>query len=42
MRAMKLAAASYEVYELERHTLRKVSGETGVTIEPFRGGDVGW
>lgn len=42
MQAMKLAADSYEVYELERHVLRKSAGETGVTIHPFTGGDVGW
>lgn len=42
VRAMKLAAASFEVYSLERHTLRKVKGEKGVTIEPFSGGEVGW
>ncbi|KAJ7647345.1 hypothetical protein FB45DRAFT_196451 [Roridomyces roridus] len=40
--AMKLAANSYEVYDLERHVLRKVAGSTGVTVEPFIGGDVGW
>lgn len=39
---MKLAAESYEVYELDRYTLRKLAGETGVTVEPFLGGDVGW
>ncbi|KAJ7901819.1 hypothetical protein B0H14DRAFT_3723415 [Mycena olivaceomarginata] len=42
IQAMKLAAASYEVYDLERHVLRKVAGSTGVTVEPFTGGDVGW
>jgi hypothetical protein len=42
VRAMKLTAASYEVYDLERHVLRKVAGSTGVTVEPFTGGDVGW
>lgn len=40
--AMKLAAESYEVYNLERHVLRKVAGSTGVAVEPFTGGDVGW
>ncbi|KAJ8514464.1 hypothetical protein ONZ45_g8020 [Pleurotus djamor] len=40
--AMRLAAASYEVYDLERYTLRKTKGETGVTVEPYRGGDIGW
>ncbi|KAJ7045507.1 hypothetical protein C8F04DRAFT_1065046 [Mycena alexandri] len=42
IQAMTLAVASYEVYDLERHVLRKASGSTGVTVEPFRGGDVGW
>lgn len=42
LKAVRLAAAAYEVYALERHVLRKVKGETGVTIEPFNGGDVGW
>jgi hypothetical protein len=32
----------YEAYELERYVLRKSAGQTGVTIEPFTGGDVGW
>ncbi|KAG8899485.1 hypothetical protein FRB99_006690 [Tulasnella sp. 403] len=40
IRAMKLAASSYEVYTLERHVLRKEKGATGVTIEEFVGGDV--
>ncbi|KAF7970710.1 hypothetical protein HWV62_8865 [Athelia sp. TMB] len=40
--AMKLAAASFEVYNLERHVLRKVKGQRGLTIEPFTGGEVGW
>jgi len=39
---MKLAAESYEIYDLERYVLRKAAGEYGVTIEPFSGGDVGW
>ncbi|KAJ7178530.1 hypothetical protein C8R43DRAFT_1117906 [Mycena crocata] len=42
IRAMRLAAESYEVYNLERHVLRKVAGTTKVTIEPFVGGEVGW
>ncbi|KAJ7207483.1 hypothetical protein GGX14DRAFT_455568 [Mycena pura] len=42
IQAMKLAVASYDVYDLERYVLRKVVGSTGVTIEPFTGGDVGW
>ncbi|KAJ3799153.1 hypothetical protein GGU11DRAFT_528141 [Lentinula aff. detonsa] len=42
IRAMMLAKDSYEVYDLERYVLRKVAGETGVTVQPFVGGDVGW
>ncbi|KAF9071689.1 hypothetical protein BDP27DRAFT_1382340 [Rhodocollybia butyracea] len=42
IRAMMLAKDSYEVYDLERHILRKVAGETGITIEPFVGEEVGW
>ncbi|KAF7288637.1 UPF0643 protein [Mycena chlorophos] len=40
--AMRLAMHSYEVYDLERYVLRKSAGSTGVVIEPFSGGDVGW
>lgn len=40
--AVKLAAASYEVYTLERHVLRKAKGDKGITVESFNGGDVGW
>jgi hypothetical protein len=32
LNAMRLAAKSYEMYKLERYTLRKVRGETGVHI----------
>lgn len=42
IKAMRLAADSYEVYNLERHVLRKVAGSTFVTVEPYTGGDVGW
>ena len=42
IRAMRLAAASYDTYDLERHTLRKARGSRGVSIEPFTGGAVGW
>ncbi|KAI8972214.1 hypothetical protein BD414DRAFT_540387 [Trametes punicea] len=42
IRAMRLAAASYERYELERHRLRKVKGESHLRVEPYDGGDVGW
>jgi hypothetical protein len=40
--AMRLAAEAYDVYSLERHVLRKIQGEEGVTIEAFVGGEVGW
>ncbi|RDB16959.1 hypothetical protein Hypma_002588 [Hypsizygus marmoreus] len=42
IKAMRLAVVSYEVYSLERHVLRKEKGRTGVTIEPYNGGEVGW
>ncbi|KAF8161068.1 hypothetical protein B0H34DRAFT_364878 [Crassisporium funariophilum] len=42
IKAMRLAAESYEIYTLERHVLRKVQGDSSVTIEPFQGGEVGW
>ncbi|KAG1869822.1 hypothetical protein C8R48DRAFT_653348 [Suillus tomentosus] len=42
IRAMMLAASSYEVYTLERHKLRKLRGERGVTIHPFDGAEVVW
>jgi hypothetical protein len=42
IRAMKLAQASFERYELERHVLRKVKGEMGVRVEEWGGGEVGW
>ncbi|KAF8893370.1 hypothetical protein BD779DRAFT_1045711 [Infundibulicybe gibba] len=40
--AMRLAAQSFDTYNLERYRLQKLRGETGVTIEPFIGGDIGW
>ena len=40
--AARLAVASFESYTLERHVIRKVEGESGVTVEPYTGGDVGW
>jgi len=40
--AARLAATSFEGYSLERHVLRKVKGESGVTLDPYTGGDVGW
>lgn len=30
----------YSSYELERYILKKVKGETGVSIEPWTGGEV--
>ncbi|KAI0081896.1 hypothetical protein K474DRAFT_1009197 [Panus rudis PR-1116 ss-1] len=42
IRAMRLAAASYERYELQRYRLIKVKGETGVRVTPYDHGDVGW
>ena len=39
---MRLAIASYERYDLERCRLRKMRGETGVRVEGYDGGDVGW
>ncbi|KAK2463291.1 hypothetical protein APHAL10511_004946 [Amanita phalloides] len=42
IKAMKLAAESYEVYNLERYRLVKLRGMTNVFIVPYNGGDVGW
>jgi hypothetical protein len=42
IQAMKLAQASFEVYTLERHVLKKVKGKRGVILEEYHGGDVGW
>ncbi|KAF8070171.1 hypothetical protein FPV67DRAFT_1486517 [Lyophyllum atratum] len=42
IKAMRLAANSYEIYSLERHVLRKERGSSGLTIEPYLGGEVGW
>ncbi|KAI5120975.1 hypothetical protein M0805_006647 [Coniferiporia weirii] len=42
IRAMRLARDSYEVYDLERHVLRKSQGTTRVEIVEYGGGDVGW
>ncbi|KAH9935605.1 uncharacterized protein B0H18DRAFT_418165 [Fomitopsis serialis] len=35
IRAMRLAAASYDHYTLKRYWLRKVKGERGVMVKPF-------
>ncbi|EJU04433.1 hypothetical protein DACRYDRAFT_20965 [Dacryopinax primogenitus] len=40
--AMRLTAESYDVYRLERYVLRKAAGERAVTVEEYRGGEVGW
>lgn len=40
--AARLAAASFESFTLERHVIRKIQGEAGITVEPYTGGDVGW
>ncbi|EKM54270.1 uncharacterized protein PHACADRAFT_258014 [Phanerochaete carnosa HHB-10118-sp] len=40
--AMRLAAASYERYELRRYRISKVKGERALSVEPYDGGDVGW
>lgn len=42
IKAVRLAAESYEMYTLERYILRKERGGTGVTIDPYVAGDVGW
>jgi hypothetical protein len=42
IKAMRLAALSYEVYALHRYKLVKAKGERGVTVEAYDGGDVGW
>jgi len=42
IKAMKFATESYEIYSLERHVLRKDKGQSGVTIEPYVQGEVGW
>ncbi|KAG6337081.1 hypothetical protein ID866_1992 [Astraeus odoratus] len=43
IRAMKLAAVSYEIYGLERYRLVKVKGESGIQVEGYKdGSEVGW
>ena len=39
---MRLAAAAYEFYDLERWRLQKVRGERGLRIERYVDGEVGW
>ncbi|CAG7850537.1 SubName: Full=Uncharacterized protein {ECO:0000313/EMBL:CCA67560.1} [Serendipita indica DSM 11827] len=40
--AMRLAAASFAEYRLERYVLKKERGQTGLTVYPYNGGEVGW
>lgn len=42
IKAMRLAAAAYDVYRLERYVLRKRLGERHVIVEDFHAGEVGW
>ncbi|KAF8586705.1 hypothetical protein K439DRAFT_1386773 [Ramaria rubella] len=42
IRAAKLAQAAYEMYDLERWIVRKIKGETGIRLEPYVEGPVGW
>jgi hypothetical protein len=42
IRAMKLAAQSYDMYDLERYRLVKVAGQTHVNVEQYQHGEVGW
>jgi len=37
IRAMRLAATSYEIYELERWTLRKTAGSRRLEVLPYDG-----
>lgn len=39
---MRLAAVSYEIYDLERYRLSKVKGEKGILVEEFSGEECGW
>lgn len=40
VKAMRLASKMYAKYDLERYVLKKRKGETGVTIQAWRGGEV--
>ncbi|KAG8749775.1 hypothetical protein FRC14_001107 [Serendipita sp. 396] len=40
--AMRLAAASFAEFRLERYILRKEVGETGLRVYPYVSGEVGW
>ena len=40
--AMRLAAASYDTYTLERYRLMKKVGETALRVVPYDKGDNGW
>jgi hypothetical protein len=39
---MRLAAASFAEYRLERYVLKKEKGEKGLKVYPYEGGEVGW
>lgn len=41
IRAMKLAAASYEVYRLERYRVSKIKGVHGLQVAEYDGTEVG-
>jgi len=38
IRAIRLAALSYETFQLERYTLRKTAGSRRLEVVPFDGG----
>lgn len=40
LEAIRLAREMYEIYSLERYVLRKVKGETGVSVVPWESGEV--
>ncbi|QRV94116.1 hypothetical protein RhiJN_22134 [Ceratobasidium sp. AG-Ba] len=42
IKAMRLAAASFEYYTLERHVIRRWRGVPGLEVVPYAGGEVGW
>ncbi|KAG8833809.1 hypothetical protein FRC17_010050 [Serendipita sp. 399] len=42
MLAMRLAAASFAEFRLERYVLKKHVGDTGLRVYPYVSGEVGW
>ncbi|KAH7339442.1 hypothetical protein B0J17DRAFT_655120 [Rhizoctonia solani] len=42
IKAMRLAAASFEFYTLERYILRKWKGASKLELVPYTSGEVGW